>query len=71
MEQLITLVREKTGISEAQARQAVDTVLGYVKGQLPAPIASQLDSVLGGDTSGLGSLAGQAQGALGGLFGNK
>jgi hypothetical protein len=71
MEQLVGLVKEKTGISDEQARQAVETVITYLKGQLPAPIASQLDGVLSGNMSGLGSMTDQAQGALGGLFGKK
>ncbi len=68
MDQLIDQVVQRTGISEDQARQAVETVLGFLKGRLPAPIASQLDSVVAGQgASGGGSLADQAGQALGGL----
>ena len=63
MDELIKLVSEKTGISEELARTAVETVLGYLKEQLPAPIASQIDALLGGGgledlAKGLGSILG-------------
>jgi hypothetical protein len=68
MEQLVKLVSEKTGLSEEMAKMAVDTVIGFLKQRLPAPIAEQIDGVLGGgappDTGGL------VQG-LGKLFGRK
>jgi len=67
MEQLIALVVEKTGISEQAARQAVETVLDFVKGRLPGPIGAQIDGLLGGggvDASGL-------LGGLGGLLGKR
>jgi len=59
MDELVKLVTQKTGLSEAQARQAVDAVLGYLKDKLPAPIASQIDGLLKGDSQGkdLGNLA--------------
>jgi nucleoid DNA-binding protein len=67
MDELVKLVSSKVGISEAQAKQAVDTVLGFLKEQLPEPIAKQVDAAIKGDLSGLGDLAG----GLGGLFGKK
>ena len=48
MEELVKLVSKKTGISEAQAKTAVNTVIGFLKKKLPAPVAGQLDAVLGG-----------------------
>ena len=76
MEELIKQVTERTGISEAQAQTAVITVLGFLKGRLPEPIAGQLDSFLGGaggvggaDAGGLGGAAGSVLGGLGGLLG--
>ena len=45
MQELVSLVSEKTGISEDVAQQAVNIVLGYLKDRLPQPIASKLDSV--------------------------
>ena len=64
MDQLIKLVSDKAGISEDQAEKAVDTVVGFLKEQLPEPFAGQIDAVIKGDLSGLGNLAG----GLGGLF---
>ena len=65
MDEIIKEVVKKTGISEEQARGAVTTVINFLKGKLPAPIAGQIDSVLGG------SGAGDALKGLGGLFGKK
>ena len=67
MDQLVALVVEKTGISEQAARQAVETVLQFLKGRLPAPLAAQIDSVLGGG----GADAGSMLGGLGGLLGKR
>jgi len=67
MDELVKLVSQKVGISEEQAQQAVTVVLGFLKDNLPAPIAAQVDAALKGDLSGLGDLAE----GLGGLFGKK
>lgn len=64
MQELIKLVTQKAGISEEQARTAIETVLGFLKQKLPAPIAGQIDSVLGGGMPDLSK-------GLGGLFGGK
>ena len=66
MEELVKMVADKVGISEAQAKQAVDTVLSFLKDRLPEPIGGQIEAALEGDLSGLGDLLG----GLGGLFGN-
>jgi hypothetical protein len=72
MQELINQVTQRTGISEDQARQAVETVLGFLKDKLPAPIAGQLDNVVSGGsgegTSGGGGLSDLA-GSVGGFFG--
>ena len=63
MEELINLVVQKTGISHDQAKQAVETVVGFLKQKLPAPIGGQIDGLLaGGGAQGLVS-------GLGGPFG--
>lgn len=73
MEELIRQVAERTGISEAQAQTAVITVLGFIKGRLPEPLAGQLDGFLGAGVSGaeggLGGAAGDVLGGLGNLLG--
>jgi hypothetical protein len=65
MDELINLVVKKTGISKDQAKAAVDTVIKFLKEKLPAPIAAQIDGVLGG------SAIKDAASALGGLLGKK
>lgn len=64
MDELIKLVSSKAGISEAQAKQAVETVLGFLKDKLPQPVAGQVEAALKGDVGGVA-------GKLGGLFGKK
>lgn len=64
MDQLVNAVMQKTGMPREQAEQAVNTVLGFLKERLPAPIAAQIDTVLGG-----GQLGDVAKG-LGGLLGH-
>jgi hypothetical protein len=65
MDELVKLVAQKTGISEEQARTAVQTVIDFIKPKLPAPIGSQIDTILSG------SAAGDIGKQLGGLFGGK
>ena len=74
MDELINLVVQKTGISQDDARKAVEVIVDTLKNKLPGPIASHLDSFIsGGVSGGLGTLAGEAgdllKGKLGGLFG--
>jgi hypothetical protein len=66
MEELYNLVVQKTGLPKEQAKMAVDTVIGFLKTKLPAPIAGQIDAVLGGKGD-----MGAAADMLGGLFGKK
>jgi hypothetical protein len=76
MDELIRLVTQKTGISQDQAQKAVTTVIGFLKEKLPAPIAAQLDGVIGGGgasgagapaAAGLAGMADQAKDMLGGI----
>jgi len=69
MDELIKLVTEGAGISEDQARTAVETVIGYLKDNLPGPIASQIDSVLGG--AGMVGDVGDVVKGLGGMLGKR
>src|SRR4026207_732058 len=48
MDELIKRITEKTGISEDQARSAVNTVSAFLKEKLPAPLAGQVDNALSG-----------------------
>jgi len=65
MNELVNMVAKKTGLSPEMAKTAVTVVLDFLKKKLPAPIAGQIDTVLGG-----GSATGVA-GAISGLFGRK
>ena len=69
MEELVKLVASKTGLPEENARVAVKTVLDYLKERLPAPLASQVDTVLnsGAAAKGLDELSK----GLGNLLGGK
>ena len=70
MEELIKQVTERTGISEEQARTAVQTVLGYLQNNLPAGLSQQLGGLLGGaGGGGIADSAGDLIGGLGGMFG--
>ena len=69
MDELVKMVSKKTGLSPEMAKVAVETVIGYLKSKLPAPVASQIDSVLGG-TGAAQDLGGLAKG-LGGILGKK
>jgi hypothetical protein len=75
MNELIALVVQKTGISEQHAKLAVETVLGFLKTKLPAPLAGQLEGLRSGGGAagalgGLGDLGGLA-GGLSDMFGGK
>lgn len=66
MDELVKLVAQKTGIPEAQAKIAVDTVVGFIKQRLPAPIAAQVDAAINNPSE----VENLAKG-LGGMFGQK
>lgn len=68
MDELIQLVSQKSGISQDQAHKAIETVMGFLKDKLPAPVASQVEKVLsGGELPDVGDLGK----TLGGLLGKK
>lgn len=69
MDELIKQVSERTGISQDQARTAVTTVLGFLKDKLPAPIAGQIDGLIGDSANAAGGAADGAAGAVGDIAG--
>lgn len=78
MDELIKQVSERAGISDAQARSAVETVIGFIKERLPAPIAGQVDNALNSSAGVIGTgidaisdRAGDVLGGIGGMFGKK
>ena len=48
MDELVKLVSQETGLAPDMAKVAVETVVGFLKQKLPAPIAGQIDGVLSG-----------------------
>jgi hypothetical protein len=83
MSELVQLLQEKTGLSHEVAQKVVDTVAGYLKTQLPEPMAAGLDSLLsggadatgtadaGGDDGGVMDKAKAMVAGLSGVLGNK
>ncbi len=67
MEDLIKMVSEKTGISDTQAKMAVEMVLKVVKDKLPTGISGQLDGLMAGKNP-LENIKGGVAEKLGGLF---
>jgi len=69
MDELVRQASQKVGISEEQAKAAVETALRYLKDNLPVPIGGQIGGVLG-DSGLAGGLVG-VTGGLGGILGRK
>jgi hypothetical protein len=80
MNELVQMVQQKTGLSQDMAQKVVDTVVGYLKTKLPAPLSSGLDELMGagagsdasGDAAGAtdeaGGLMGKAQSMVADMF---
>lgn len=68
MDQVIQMIKERTGIDENQARTAAQTVVGFLKDKLPAPVAGQIDKALSGQ--GKGGDAASAMDTAKGMFGD-
>ncbi len=65
MDELVKLIENRVGISEAQARQAAETAVEFLKGRLPSGLAGHVDDFIAG--KGMPS----AMSMMGGLFGKK
>ena len=65
MNELVQIVAQRTGIGEDKARQAVQVVLEHLKGRLPGPLASHLDSFIQGGDQGAGGGLGNLLGKVG------
>ena len=69
MDELIKLLTEKTGLSDDKARLAIETVVGFLKQRLPAPVAEQLNaSLTGAATEGIAEKVKEMAAGLGGIF---
>ena len=67
MENLIKRVSEKAGITEAQARSAVNTVVSFLKDKMPAGVGSQVETFLKGGSGA--SIVGSIKEKVGGVLG--
>ena len=72
MDTLVSMVSQRTGLSEEKARAAVDTVVGFLKERAPAGLSGQIDSLIaGGEGTNPGGMASGIASKVGGLFGKK
>ncbi len=72
MDELVSRVSQKTGLSLEQAKSAAESVLEFLKTKLPAPIADNLNSILSGGAiaaEGGSGMLGSAATQLGNMFG--
>lgn len=69
MQELINQVTAKAGISEDQARSAVNAVLDFVKARVPVPIAGQIENAMSGEGGGISGTIGDLANKAGGLLG--
>jgi hypothetical protein len=56
MEELIKMVTAKVGISESQAKGAVDTVISFLKDKMPGGIGGQVESFISGNSGSIGKV---------------
>lgn len=69
MEDLIKLVKAKTGISAPKSKIAVETVMIYLRSKLPGDIASQVDKYLNADEpSESDEMISRLKDTLGGIY---
>ncbi len=68
MQELIKLVTEKTGISESQAKSAVETVVGFIKDKMPGGLGGQVESFISGNAGSVGNVIDSLKDKASGLF---
>jgi hypothetical protein len=80
MNELVTLITQKTGLSSDMAQQVLNVINGYVKDKVPEPVASQISNAIGGQmggtsassvTPGMDQAPSQGKSFLSNLFGGK
>ncbi len=69
MDSIVRMVSEKAGISESQAKLAVDTVTSFLKDKMPGGLGSQVETFMKGGAGSLGDLSGGLKDKVGGMFG--
>ncbi len=70
MDELIGRVTQNAHISNDQAKQAIEAVMGFLKDKLPPGVANEVNGVLNGKQFDQAALTG-ALNSLGGMFGGK
>lgn len=70
MDELIEAIEERTGLPADKAKGAAEAAIDFLKGRLPAPIASQIDGFLEGNADNIADALGDATDKLKGMFGN-
>ncbi len=68
MEDLVKMVSDKTGISESQAKTAVNMVVTYLKDKMP-DVGGQMESLMKDGAGSVGDLAGGLKDKMGNMFG--
>jgi nucleoid DNA-binding protein len=69
MDELIKMVTQKVGISESQARSAVETVVSFLKDKMPGGLGSQVESFINGNVSSAANVPDSIKDKIGGLMG--
>lgn len=76
MDQLVSMISEKTGLPADKAQEVVGMVVNFISDKLPAPIASQVRGLVegGGDAAGgaadaAGGVMDSVKKGLGGIMG--
>ena len=69
MQELIQNIISKVGISEDQAKGAIEQVSEFVKERLPDQFQGVVDKAISGESIDTKNIADQAKGLLGGIFG--
>lgn len=69
MQELIKVVTEKAGISESQAKTAVETVMKFLKDKLPGGLGGQVESALSSNAGTVGSVIDTVKDKASGLLG--
>ena len=69
MEELVTMIMQRTGISHDQAQKAATTTINYLKDRLPSSVSSEINSLFGAQMAGeagakVGEIAGKIEGEI-------
>ncbi len=72
MNEIIEQIKQRASISDGAAKTALQTVVNFLKEKLPAPVASQIENVLGMHGASAGQSGGNVLGNIArGMTGNQ